>query len=93
MCPATPSSKPRSAKMRNAAARCCFLYNRSSSKLSNLGYDRIFNIFPDTVFPRAPNFALTSDSPTRVVADGAIIAEIYSSDSRQRILNFEFYRC
>jgi hypothetical protein len=81
MCPATPSSKPRSAKMRNAAARCCFLYNRSSSKVSNLGYDLIFNLFPDTVFPRAPNLAFTSDSPTRVVADGAILTEISTNSA------------
>jgi hypothetical protein len=41
-----------------------------------LGYDLIFNLFPDTVFPRAPNLALASDSPTRVVANGAMVTAI-----------------
>lgn len=68
--PATPSSKPRSAKILNAAARCCFLYNRSSSKLSNRGYVLIFSVLPEAVRPSAPSLTLCPVSCLRAVAVG-----------------------
>lgn len=52
----------------------CFLYNLSSSGLSNCGYERIFNGLPLFVLPIAPTDALGADSERSVVATGAIAA-------------------
>ena len=57
----------------NAAARCCFRYSLSSSKLSNLGYDLIFNFLPSFVLPKLKLFALPAASSATSVAAGAIL--------------------
>ena len=64
----------------NAAARCCFLYSLSSSRLSNLGYERILSFFPEVVVPLAPTEALGADSEVRVVAVGAILCRWWGLD-------------
>jgi hypothetical protein len=61
-----------------AAARCCFLYNLSSSKLSNLGYDRILSFFPSFVLPKLKLFALPATSSATSVAAGAILLRFQS---------------
>jgi len=73
ICPATPSSNPRSANTLYAAARCCLRYKRSSSRLSNLGYERTLSGLPEAVLPMAPTDALSDVSEWRVVATGAIL--------------------
>lgn len=57
----------------NAAARCCFRYSLSSSKLSNLGYDLILNFFPSFVLPKLKLFALPATSSATSVAAGAML--------------------
>jgi hypothetical protein len=59
-----------------AAARCCFRYNLSSSKLSNLGYDLIFNFFPSFVLPKLKLFALPAASSATSVAAGAMFVPL-----------------
>ena len=70
--------KKRKTNTLKAAARCCFLYNLSSSKLSNLGYDLIFNFFPSFVLPKLKLFALPAASSATSVAAGAILSHFQS---------------
>lgn len=58
--------------MRNAAARCCFRYRRSSSSDEKVGYARTLSVLPEVVLPRAWTDWFGGVDLSRMVVEGAI---------------------
>lgn len=49
---------------------------RSSSRVSNFGYDLILKCFPDTVLPRAPVFWFAAESWSYTARAGAMVSDV-----------------
>lgn len=94
MWPATPSSKPCFANVRNATARCCFWYSRSASLVANFGGERITtrpSLSPRkcTSSKKESPFCWTGWASSVVLLVNVVVAMMidFSVDERLNVLN------